>query len=84
MQNQSINQLWTYIINIRLNYDLIDLLDSYRPICFHGGGAKVTQHNGVIQHSITMTILKLETSHFDKGTSVLTKRHGEARRGEAW
>ena len=26
------------------------LLDSYRLICFYGGGAKVTQHNGMIQY----------------------------------
>ena len=26
------------------------LLDSYRPICFYGGGAKVTQHNAKIQY----------------------------------
>ena len=25
------------------------LLDSYRMICFYGGVAKVTQHNGMIQ-----------------------------------
>ena len=25
-------------------------LDSHRPICFYGGGAKVTQHNGITQY----------------------------------
>ena len=28
------------------HFDLIGLVDSYRPICFYGGGAKVTQRNG--------------------------------------
>ena len=32
----------------KVNFDLIGLLDSYRPICFHGGGAKVTRQNGTI------------------------------------
>ena len=36
---------------------MIGLLDSYRPICFSGGGAKVTQHYGMIQY-IRMKHLK--------------------------
>ena len=31
-----------------VNFNLIGLLDSYRPICFYGGGAKVTEHNGMV------------------------------------
>ena len=38
------------MINIRVNFDLIGLLDSYRPICFYGGGATVTWHKGIIQY----------------------------------
>ena len=33
----------------KVNFDLIGLLDWYRLISFYGGGAKVTQHNGMIQ-----------------------------------
>ena len=34
----------------QLNFDLIGLLDSYRTICFYGGGAKVTEHRGTKQY----------------------------------
>ena len=32
-----------------VDFGLIGLLDSYRPIWFYGDGANVTQHKGVIQ-----------------------------------
>ena len=38
------------MIKIRVHFGLIGLLASYRLICFHGGGAKVTQQNGIIQY----------------------------------
>ena len=44
---KSINQAWTVIVNLYNHFDLIGLLESYRPICFYEGGAKVTQHNGI-------------------------------------
>ena len=34
---------WRYV-----NFDLIGLLDSYRTICFYGGGAKVTQRDNTV------------------------------------
>ena len=37
---KAISQTWTFIINIRVNFDLIGLLDSYRPICFRGAWLK--------------------------------------------
>ena len=40
------------MVNLYDHFDLIGLFDSYRPICFYGGGAKVTQHNGIIQQSV--------------------------------
>ena len=30
----------------KVNFDLIGLVNSYRPICFYGSGAKVTEHRG--------------------------------------
>ena len=40
----------------QVNFDLIGLLDSYRTICFYGGGAKVIEHRGTIQYSsVTQT-----------------------------
>ena len=33
-----------------VNFDLIGLLDFYRTICVHGGGAKVTEQKGTIQY----------------------------------
>ena len=41
---------------MRVNFDLIDLLDSYRSICFYGRGAKVTQHDGIIQYCVVRWI----------------------------
>ena len=41
----------------KVNFDLIGLLDTYRPICFYGGGAKVTQHNGIMQYFVAWTSL---------------------------
>ena len=38
------------MMNLYNRFDLTGLLDSYRPICFHGGGAKVTLHNAMIQY----------------------------------
>ena len=38
---------------MKVNFDLIGLLDSYRLICFYGGGAKMTEHSGTIQCLIT-------------------------------
>ena len=40
------------MIDDKINFDLIGLLDSYRTICFYGGGAKVTQQNGMIQQCL--------------------------------
>ena len=34
------------------HFDLIGLLDSYRPIFFYGGGVKVTQYNGITQYKV--------------------------------
>ena len=47
---KSINQAWTFIVNLYNHFGLIGLLGSYRPICFYGGGAKVTQYDGMIQY----------------------------------
>ena len=53
--NQSIKprlSLWTlgWLIDWRkVNFDLIGLLDSYRTICFYGGGAKVTWLRGTMR-----------------------------------
>ena len=47
---KSINQAQTFIVNLYNHFDLIGLLDSHHTICFYGGGAKVTQNNGIIQH----------------------------------
>ena len=46
---KSIDQAQTFMVNLYNHFGLIGLLDSHRPICFYGGGAKVTQHNGIIQ-----------------------------------
>ena len=45
----------------KVNFDLIGLLDSYRPICFYGGGAKVNQHKGIIQwkHSTEADVIEI-------------------------
>ena len=47
--NQSIKRIpLNWLLDWRkVNFDLIGLLDSYRTICFYGGGAEVTQHNGI-------------------------------------
>ena len=36
-----------------MNFDLIGLLDFYRTICVHGGGAKVTEHGGTTRYFLT-------------------------------
>ena len=41
------------MVNLYNHFDLTGLLGSHRPICFYGGGAEVTQHNGMIQSSWT-------------------------------
>ena len=38
---------------------LIGLLDSYRTVCCYGGGAKVTEHRGTIQHVIRSQLVIL-------------------------
>ena len=38
------------MLNLYNDFDLIGLLDSYRPICFYGGGVKVAQQNGVTRY----------------------------------
>ena len=35
-------QGYTFIVNLSNHFDVIGSLDSYRPICFYGGGAKLT------------------------------------------
>ena len=48
-----------------MNFDLIDLLNSYRTICFYGGGAKVTEHRGTIQYmSSALLFLALKVTHW--------------------
>ena len=54
--NQSIKrrlslQTFGWLIDWKwVNFDLIGLLDSYRMICFYGGGANVTEHCGTMQY----------------------------------
>ena len=42
------------MVNLYNHFDLIGLLGPYRPICFYGGGANVTQHNGIIQYFVAL------------------------------
>ena len=63
---KSINQAYNFIVNLFNHCDLIGLLDSYRPICFYGGGAKVTQYYGTIQLLFSRHIVdyvEFETNH---------------------
>ena len=40
----------------KVNFDLIGLLDSYRPTCFYGGGAKVTQRYGITRYIFIVNV----------------------------
>ena len=42
-----------FFVNLYDHFDLIGWLDSHRPICFYGGGAKVTEHHGLIQEQFS-------------------------------
>ena len=54
------------------HFDLIGLLDSHCPICFYGGGAKVTQCNGMIQNIAVFWKIDLKMNLFK--IPCLTKR----------
>ena len=78
--DQSINQSikgspFGWLLDWRwVNFDLIGLLDSYRPICFYGGGAKVTRHDGIMQSALCFKLgLAL------CGTTLLVVNRGQGR-----
>ena len=52
----------------KVNFDLIGLLDSYRTICFYGGGAKVTE-----QYSIYFLFFIFAQEHAKHGPEQLSK-----------